>query len=720
MRKIIVFFLLLLPICASAQKQGRLLIDSLNNRLPTLADDTNKVKLLNRLSLAYTTISPDLGIAKATEALVLANKIGYQVGKGWAYNNLGNNFVSKSEYQKALGTDSLSVSIFEQTGNTPGMAAAYSNIAKVYCHQGNPNLALGFDQKALTIYGASGNADGRAWVLSDLVSVYYSLALYNKAMECIFTSLRLFEEQGDKSGVARDFKYIGDCYNLLGNGKKAMEWYFKSLKINEGLGDKNGIARNLEAIGMIYSASGDFAKALEYKFKALAIFQELGDRYLTTSYLGSIGRTYLEIAKTLKQDDKQLEIMSAEKLGNIHKSLEYNFWALKTGREISANTFLAKSLGTIGEAYLEIAKSGCKKIPQDSLIPNNCTANLKNAVSYLSQSVELSKLIKDHIILIEHSPSLGEALFRTGDFKKSYDMFQLFATVKDSVYSTQNKIKIANLETKRDLELKEKDIQIKNKQILINQLEVERKKNERIFYIIGIALLLVIIIFVLRSFLQQKNTNKLISKEKQRSDDLLLNILPEEVAEELKNKGSADAKLFNDVTVIFTDFVGFTRVAEKMTPQQLVGELDACFKAFDEISAKYNIEKIKTIGDAYLAVSGLPMANEQHAQNAVAAALEMRNFMAARQKALGEMSFQIRLGVHSGSVVAGIVGVKKFAYDIWGDTVNTANLMEQNSNPSEINISGATYKIIKDKYTCVPSGSIAAQNNTRIDMYFVK
>ena len=229
------------------------------------------------------------------------------------------------------------------------------------------------------------------------------------------------------------------------------------------------------------------------------------------------------------------------------------------------------------------------------------------------------------------------------------------------------------------------------------------------------------LLHTLKTMLKSLNeSEQIILNEKKKSDDLLLNILPEEVAEELKNKGSADAKLFDDVTVLFTDFKGFTTVAERLTPQQLVNELHACFKGFDEIMGKYNIEKIKTVGDAYLAVSGLPIANPKHAENMVYAAIEISAFMKNRKQTLGDQTFDIRIGLHSGNVVAGIVGVKKFAYDIWGDTVNTAARMEQNSEAGKINISESTYQLVKDKFTCTYRGEINAKNKGALGMYFVE
>ncbi len=212
--------------------------------------------------------------------------------------------------------------------------------------------------------------------------------------------------------------------------------------------------------------------------------------------------------------------------------------------------------------------------------------------------------------------------------------------------------------------------------------------------------------------------------EKKRSEELLLNILPEEVAEELKTKGAADAKLIDLVTVLFTDFSGFTAMSERMTPQELVHDLNECFSAFDRICEQHGIEKIKTIGDAYMAAGGLPSPNGTHALDVVRAALRIRDLIAqgkAHKQAAGLPFFEIRIGVHTGPVVAGIVGVKKFQYDIWGDTVNTASRMESSGEVGQVNISGTTYALVKDetRLTFTPRGKVLAKGKGEMVMYFV-
>jgi len=210
--------------------------------------------------------------------------------------------------------------------------------------------------------------------------------------------------------------------------------------------------------------------------------------------------------------------------------------------------------------------------------------------------------------------------------------------------------------------------------------------------------------------------------EKQKSDLLLNNILPEAVAEELKKYGSAKAKHYDSVTVLFTDFKNFSHYTGIMGAQELLNEINIFYSEFDRIITKHGLEKIKTIGDSYMCAGGLPVENKTHARDIINAALEIRDFTLkykAQKEAANEMAMEIRLGAHTGPVVAGIVGVKKFAYDIWGNTVNLASRMESSGEAGKINISGSTYELIKNDYECEYRGKITAKNAGEVDMYFV-
>lgn len=212
-----------------------------------------------------------------------------------------------------------------------------------------------------------------------------------------------------------------------------------------------------------------------------------------------------------------------------------------------------------------------------------------------------------------------------------------------------------------------------------------------------------------------------IEQEQAKSEKLLLNILPKETAEELKTHGKAKARRYENATVLFTDVGHFTQLSEKLEAEELVKLLDFYFSAFDEIMDRHGIEKIKTIGDAYMAVSGVPITAENSALPAVAAAREMQAFIDANPHDLAAdvPPFQMRVGLHTGPVVAGVVGTRKFAYDIWGDTVNLAARMESSGELGRVNVSGETYAHVKDHFACQYRGKIHAKNVGEVDMYFV-
>ncbi|MEP7371777.1 MAG: adenylate/guanylate cyclase domain-containing protein [Chitinophagaceae bacterium] len=224
---------------------------------------------------------------------------------------------------------------------------------------------------------------------------------------------------------------------------------------------------------------------------------------------------------------------------------------------------------------------------------------------------------------------------------------------------------------------------------------------------------------IIRDITEKKKAERIILNEKQKSDELLLNILPKQVAEELKNRGKATTKKYKNVTILFTDFKDFTSLASSISPNKLVKELNEIFSHFDDIMEAFKIEKIKTIGDAYFAACGSPEKNKEHAFQCVEAVKQMFRYLEERN-GKNEIQWRMRAGIHSGPVVAGVVGKKKYAYDLFGDTVNTASRMETNGEIGKINISETTYELIKGKYNCFPRGQINAKGKGNLNMYFVE
>ena len=300
-----------------------------------------------------------------------------------------------------------------------------------------------------------------------------------------------------------------------------------------------------------------------------------------------------------------------------------------------------------------------------------------------------------------------------GNLTKSYSYYKDYITYRDSLINLENIEKAADLRT---------NYEVSQKQIEVDLLEQKRKNQRILVYATALASILIgLLAFGLfRRYKYIHKTNQIIASEKERSDSLLLNILPEETAKELKEKGSVKAKKFESVTVLFTDFIGFTKYAEKLPPEKLVKSIDFYFSKFDEIIHDHGLEKIKTVGDAYMCAGGLNSSGNDHAYRMIKAAMDINEFVeTTKHDASIDTSFDVRIGINTGPIVAGVVGTKKFAYDIWGDTVNIASRMESNSEAGKINVSNDTYSIIKDDFECEFRGKIEVKNRGEMKMYFV-
>ncbi len=368
------------------------------------------------------------------------------------------------------------------------------------------------------------------------------------------------------------------------------------------------------------------------------------------------------------------------------------------------------------ENYVSIIRD-LKKI-KDNLEEEN--KNLRNNIESLTSKTKSIAEVKADMAKVDESRVSNDDIL--SELKEKEEELERLSRAKKRVEESQRRTKKENTQLNQQVKKSEKDRMI---------AELEATQNKNFLYALGMATLFILLlatIFYNRFRVNKKaknalqETNRIIDEERQRSDELLLNILPEPIAIELKEQGKAGAKKYDNVTVLFTDFKDFTKVSERLSPEQLVRELDYCFRGFDFIISQYGVEKIKTIGDAYMCASGLTK-NRTTPINIIKAALEMQEFLEDYKKERMMKSlpfFEARIGIHTGPVVAGVVGVKKFAYDIWGDTVNIAARMEANAEVGKINISEETYRQVKYNFDCEYRGKIEAKNKGFIDMYYVK
>ncbi len=542
---------------------------------------------------------------------------------------------------------------------------------------------------------------GIAAANNSLGSNYFRRNEYSKALGYFSAALKVYEETGDKSGVAATCGYIATFYSRQSDYRNALKYLLLQLKAAEEVRDKRGLVLVYRNIGLAYSHLNDYPKALENHFKSLRIAEEMGDKREIASTTGQISIVY-------------------EDMGDYTKAKEYLFKGLK----VSNTSSIADFYGSIGASPSSLGNDfkALKKREELGNLATKVAIETNNGLGYKSQgdSARALEYMLKEALSYEYEKKATQA--KTEEERQKLKFEQQLKEKQIEYEFAQKTALIEAQQQRKEQERKNNDAIEKvnqEKKDAIAKEELRREKSIRYAAVGGSLLLLVIAIIAIGAFRQKHKDHIIISNEKQRSEELLLNILPAEVAEELKDKGSAAARHFDDVTVLFTDFVGFTQISERMDPQALIDELHTCFKTFDEITGRYHIEKIKTIGDAYLAVCGLPIADAEHAAKVVNAAIEIMDFMQKRHEKLGGKTFEIRIGIHSGSVVAGIVGVKKFAYDIWGDTVNTAARMEQSSEPGKINISGTTYALVKNKFKCEYRGEIDAKNKGMMKMYYV-
>lgn len=716
------FALFFLALFVAVSLQGQQLDSLLNLEKTYVKDDSIRVKLLYDIARRYNATDPAAGLKYAEKGVQVSAGLADKKFLANALSVLGANSLLLADYPKALDNYQKALEINEQIGNLQAQGNNYNNIGLVYYSIFDYPRALEYYQKTLRINERTGNKTNLANCLGNIGNIYNQLQDYTSALEYFEKALAISEELGNLRNIAGNLVNIGNVYTQLKNNQKALEYKQRALKINEQLGNQSAIANNLGNIGNVYIQLADYPSAMDYHERALAISEKIKDKKGLASSYASIGNIYFlqkNYPLARQYDMRAMEL--ANEVGQLQTTSESLLQLSKiyeaTGKFDSAylaykgHITLKDSINNV-EKQREVTQKVLKfefGRKEDSLRQHQILTDAK-----LEQQTLLAAKRQQELELKQIAINLAnkdKELQHLAYLKSQADL-----RLEQS--ATREKEELLNL-AEQEKKLQSTQVNLQQSQLALKDKELQTQKNQGLFYVGGIILLSLLSFFVFRNFLNQQKANKIIQAEKLKSDSLLLNILPAEVAGELKENGQAMARQFDAVTVLFTDFVNFTQISEKLSPQDLVSELHLNFKAFDEIMERHGLEKIKTIGDAYMAVSGLPVANPNHAQAAAKAALDIRKFVGQRQKAL-DYSFQIRIGLHSGPVVAGIVGVKKFAYDIWGDTVNTAARMESSGAPGKINMSGVTYALLKGAFDCTYRGKISAKNKGEVDMYFLE
>lgn len=588
-----------------------------------------------------------------------------------------------------------------------------------------PDSAIINANKLISFGKANNYIQAQSYGYEIIGEAYYQEDILDLSLQNFKLALQYAEQAGIDDNVIL-LNTIGAIYSDIGNSAKGLEYFQKSLKISRNLGDKETIEMCISNIGGIYYMLENYDRALEYFEEGLQLEKEMND---TIGYTTSLKLTALVL---IEQEDFTKALSRIEQALSIFKEQEFEEGVLEC-------YFSMGSIYRKQEKYslaLEYFKKSIAN-PDGTLEPNlfvfNKMGSIYKDLGRYAKAIELCQ--KSYNMAIESGIATEEkdacdclykAYKQVGNTEKAFYYLEKTQDFLSNFKTQEANNLLQNMEVEKQM-LKDSIAAAKERQIreLAYQKEVQKKNYIRNIIIV-IALFILVIAFGLYNRWRSTQKSKaIIEKEKNRSESLLLNILPADVARELKEKGSADARDFDLVSILFTDFKGFTKASESLSPKELVREINTCFKVFDHIIGRYEIEKIKTIGDAYMAAGGLPIPDEKAVKNTVLAALEMQSFITNRKQEKDiqqKTSFEMRVGVHTGPIVAGIVGVKKFQYDIWGDTVNTASRIESSGEVGKVNISQSTYELLKDDkdFTFESRGNIEAKGKGEIQMWFVE
>jgi len=614
--------------------------------------------------------------------------------KGYAQSSLIDslNQVVSSTNQDTNTVNALIELSGQYRSSSPDSAIIFGNQAKSLAEKLNFQKGVGYSLKAIgLVYNIQGN--------------------YVEALRVWKQALQVFEENKIEVGAANMLNNIGVIYYNKSDETNALDYYLKSLKVSEDIKDTFRIATALMNLGGVYSNKpSTYEKALSYHQQAYSLSKAINNQELIGGSSANIGELFMSMKKL---DSSLIYLMQAKSIYEGSSDLPYTLNII--GKVYRAKHDYSKAILFHSQAYDSAKVYDAKLDMGQALLGIAETYKEQGQYQLAISNYQKAQLLFEEIGLDE-SYDLVNVYEGLATCYTNQSNFQKASEYKSKLLDL--KAKIYNIEVDKSLGTKLFAYEIDKKQSEINlQQEVISRQNLLRNGLIGGFLIMLIFAGI---FFRQRNR---ISKEKKRSDDLLLNILPAETAEELKRTGTAKAKDFAAVTVLFTDFKNFSKLTEQLNAQELVNEINLCYCAFDNIIHKYGIEKIKTIGDSYMCASGLPVEKESHAIDMAHAAIDIRDFIEQeKQKRIteGKPYFEIRIGLNSGPLVAGIVGLKKFAYDIWGDVVNIASRMESSSETGKVNISGSTYELIKDHFECTYRGKIEAKGKGAIDMYFVE
>lgn len=660
------------------------------------------------------------------ESLKLYSWSFHQQGNALKYDGLGGNTsnslkLSKSAYRNARNGYIQLLDLSEQAGKGEEQLWTRQQLSRVTHSEGNFEEELRHSKEALKLSRRQAKTGDVIKALNNLGYTSKFLGKEEEALNYFEQALAELEFRPDPGLEADVLLNMGVIQNNQGKTYEALENLQEASRKASQAGKMEAEGNAYDFLALVYFQKNDQYNALAYNEKSIGIAEDYGyPNLLLKSYntRSIIYKSLYEFEYALDAQKKYLDLkdsltdLNQEELNNRQlkeRRMQANLERMLELQQLKLKDELAEEEKRTLEKELELASSQLELTSSQEERTRLEALQVKDQLALARQQGRISDLAREQLVIA----------LRLQDEKAKADSASQNALLQQKIAKEMTD---AAKQEKLRADLEESK---KKEQMLENEVQKESIRNLTLILVGGGLLMLIILLILLQLRVRNRKIRKQqkeIALAKGKSDELLLNILPATIAEELKEAGHAKPRQYDAATVLFTDFVGFTMISEKLSPAELVETLDKIFLEFDLIVEKHGLQRIKTIGDAYMAACGLPDPDPKHASKAVAAAIEMRDFIKRFNSLLpaGSDPWNIRIGLNSGSLVAGVVGIRKFAYDIWGDAVNTASRMESSGQPGKVNISGSTKSELNGEFILEYRGKVSAKNKGEIDMYFVE
>jgi len=629
---------------------------------------------------------------------------------------IADTFLHETRYDSAELAYKPLIAYYEQQGEYPRLVQIYQKLANAEGRPSKDTTGLVYYRRIESILDSHGLPEERAVMYNNMGKQYAMRNNYTRALE-YFRKAELQCEYINCDYIHVVYANLGIALHNTGDTQKGIGYLLQAANALKRQNDQFSLASLEHLIAGAYFSDGDIYNALSHVNEAIRLARE-------TKQKDVLARSYSTAADVYY---RLYDFENAYKSYKEYLILDESMRQQEQARQQRIEQQRSQLSAAESQIKYLITRQNIKDLELQQERDDKERLVLKN------ENLELDRQRReDEVRLLQAQKNADQAALREQillilqERSKSQLAQQLLVAEKQEA-AFRDQEQLALVQRQADSARVE---QLRRDQAFQQR---EQENFRRFAYGLGgLGLVTVLLMslswwFARRSSRRMKAKNReiemqknQIEEERHKSDRLLLNILPGEVAQELRVHGYATPRFYERATVVFTDFLNFTSLSETLTPEQLIDELDACFLGFDEICERHGLEKIKTIGDAYMCAGGLPVPNNTHPENAVSAALEMMDWLQKRNETNPKAVFTaMRVGVHTGSVIAGVIGKNKFAYDIWGDAVNLASRLEELGEPGRINISGATYEAVKHRFPCTYRGKKDVHNKGQVDMYFV-